>query len=290
VRLLLALSAVPACAVAGRAVVAARWAHTLESGAHPAVTPIGLALASTAGGALVGAFLAYAAASGVTTLAVLAAALVGSLLTELLIALRADPAQCAAVVAIGAFLLLTVAPATAGRIVASAFRRDESAGLADDEHVRAAVRTAMILLAAWGILLSLVLGTALVLLAASGSAYGAAIAGCLGLALLLRAGSAKVVIEVVPGALAGAAGLFMLLLSGPRDLHWPGWTVPFALAVVGAALLGYGFRRLIRRDLRELARPAWFSTVGAAVGALSIPLMLAGFGVFGTLVGLGKHL
>ncbi|MDH6109452.1 type VII secretion integral membrane protein EccD [Kitasatospora sp. MAP12-15] len=292
VRVLLALCSIPALAVAGWALVAVRWSPALTTGAHPAMTGDGLAAAAAAGGLLLGAALAYAAASGVTTLAVLVAAAIGACSAGLLAALRADADQCAAVLAIVAFLLLTAAPATAGRIVATAFRRRPDAGEGADEgeQVRAAVRTAMALLAAWGILLALVLGGSLVLLGGSRSVYGAAIAGCLGVALLLRAGSAKVVVEVVPGAAAGAAGLFALLLTGPTHLHWPGWTVPAALATVGLAMLGYGLRRLLRRDLRALPRPEWFATAGAVLGALSIPLMLAGFGVFGALVGMGRHL
>ncbi|GAA1274288.1 hypothetical protein GCM10009665_72280 [Kitasatospora nipponensis] len=293
-RLLTALSAVPALAVACWALVTARWAHQLTAGAHPALSPAALATACVAGGALAGAFLAYAAASGVSTLTVLAAALLSALAAGSLVALHADPAQCAAVIAIVAFLLLSAAPATAGRIVATAFRRHGPADPATDpeegEQLRAAVRTAMVLLAAWGGGLALLLGAAIVLLGASHTVYGCATAGCLGVALLLRAGSAKVVVEVVPGALAGAGGLFALLLTGPPQLGWPGWTVPALLTAVAAALLGYGLRRLLRRDLRALRRPAWLGTAGAVLGALSIPLMLAGFGVFGRLMGLGRHL
>jgi hypothetical protein len=292
-RLVVALSSIPALAVAGWALVSAQWSDTLTSGAHATMTGTELVTASAAAGVLIGALLAYVAASGVTTLAVLTAALVGAVTVGILTALKADSVQSAALVAVVAFLLLTAAPATAGRIVASAFRHGGlPSGAADEgrDQVRAAVRTAMVLLAVWGVLLALVLGSSLVILGSAPNVYGNAIAGCLGVALLLRAGSAKVVVEVVPGAVAGMAGLFTLLLIGPGHLGWPGVTVPLALVVVGVCLLGYGFRRLMRRDLPALRRPGWFGALGAVLGAMSIPLILAGFGVFGTLMGMGEHL
>ena len=49
--------------------------------------------------------------------------------------------------------------------------------------------------------------------------------------------------------IVGVIGLFTLLLTGPGHLGWPGVTVPLALVVVGVCLLGYGLRRLMRRDL-----------------------------------------
>jgi len=292
-RILLALTSVPLLAVAAAGLAATRW-QSFATGAHPLMSDTGLIAAATAAGTLLGGILAYAAASGVATFAVLAATGTAFVTAGGLALLRADGAQSAAVVAVVAFLLLMAAPTTAGRIVASAFRRspagDGHAGTHEAEQVRAAVRTAMVLLAAWGVLLSLVLAGSLARLGSSGSGYASAIAGCLGVALLLRAGSAKVVVEVVPGAVAGATGLFVLLLTGPAHLGAPGWTAPVALVLVAAVLLGYGFRRLLRRDLRQLARPGWFGTLGTAVGALSIPLLLAALGVFGTLTGMGKHL
>ncbi|GAA2746004.1 EsaB/YukD family protein [Kitasatospora cinereorecta] len=291
-RILLALAAVPLFAIAVRSVVTARWAARLTAGADPLTGRTGLAVATLAVGALLGAGLAYAACAGVTTLAVLTGTLVGAVTAVALVLLRADLLQSAGVAAVAAFLLLLAAPGLVGRIVAAAFRPEAGPEGTEDEasQVRAAVRTAMTLLAAVQVVLSLALGCALALLGRSSSPYDCAIALCLGLALLLRAGSAKVTVEVVPGVAAGAAGMLALVLYGPVRLGWPAWTAPLPAAVVAAGLLGYGLRRLMRRDLRTLARPAWFSTAGAVVGALSIPLVLAGFGVFGTLVGLGKHL
>jgi type VII secretion integral membrane protein EccD len=291
-RLLLALSAAPAFAVASWAVVTTRWSHGLTGGAHPQTSGLALTVGSAVLGVLIGSLLAYAAAPGVTTLSLLAGSLVAAVVTGGLIALKATAVQGAALVAILAFLLLTAAPALVGRIVASAFRRGSAAETAEDdnEQVRVAVRTAMALLALVGVLLSLVLGGTLVLLGGSASPYGCAVAGCLAVALLLRAGSAAVVVEVVPGAVAGLAGLLALLLNAPHRFGLPAWTAPLGAVVVAAALMGYGLRRLMRRDLRALARPGWLGTAGAVVGALSIPLLLAEFGVFGSLVGMGKHL
>src|SRR5262249_34882283 len=158
------------------------WAAQLTTGADPVTGRTGLAVATLATGALLGAGLAYAASAGVATLAVLTAALAGGVTTVTLVLLRADLLQFAGVVAVVAFLLLLAAPGLVGRIVAAAFRPEAGPEGAEDEaaQVRAAVRTAMTLLAVAQVTLSLVLGCALVLLGHSSSPYDCAIAACLG--------------------------------------------------------------------------------------------------------------
>jgi hypothetical protein len=143
----------------------------------------------------------------------------------------------------------------------------------------------------WSGGLAVVLAAALVPLAASRSPYAAAEAGCLGFALLLRAGSVRLVAEVLPVALAGTIGLFTLLLIGPGHLGWRSWTAPVFLVLIAGLLLAYGFRRLMRRpELPSMARPRWltsFSSILAGVGAaLAIELS----GVFARFVELGHHL
>ncbi|MEV0279355.1 type VII secretion integral membrane protein EccD [Streptomyces sp. NPDC050610] len=288
VRLALALCAVPCMAMASWTLVAQRASE------QSALTPAGVTALSLAGGVLVGAVLASVASMGVTTAAVLLGAFIATVLTAVLALLKADVAQCAAVVAVVAFGLLTIAPATAGRVAAFGFRRAAPAGGSEPEgaELDAAVRTAMLLLALWGGVLSLVTAACLVVLGSDErSPFAAAITACVGLGLLLRAGAAKVVIEVAPVGIAGAVGLFsLLLIGGPAQLGLPGWAGPLAVLAIGAVLVMYGFRRLMRPELPPLRRPGWFGGMGAVLGAFAIPLTVAAFGVFGRLMGIGRNL
>ncbi|AEW94683.1 MULTISPECIES: EsaB/YukD family protein [Streptomycetaceae] len=287
-RVALALTAVPCFAAGAWGLTVAQWGDGPVAGLGGATPTV----PAVAVGVLLGAFVGYAAASGVTTFAVLVGGAVAAVTAGALAVARADAVECATVVAVLAFALLTVAPSMVGRMVAVAFRRGSRSGTdggADDE-VGAAVRTAMALLTVWGTALSLALAVSLALLAAARSPYAAGMAGCLSVALLLRAGAAKVVVEVVPVALAGAVGVFTLATVGLPGLTGTGWPGQAVASAVGLVLVAYGFRRSMRRETPASARPEWFGTLGAVVGALSVPLMLAGFGVFGQLVGVGAHL
>ncbi|MCB5906953.1 type VII secretion integral membrane protein EccD [Streptomyces pinistramenti] len=287
VRLALALCAIPALAIASWELVAQ------DAAPQAALTPAGVTALSLAGGVLVGAVLACVASMGVTTAAVLLGSVIATVLTAGLALLQADTAQCAAVISVVAFGLLLIAPATAGRVAAFGYRRHAPSGGTAPEgpELESAVRTAMLLLALWGGALSLAAAVALVLLGSDGeSPFAAAITACIGLGLVLRAGSAKVVVEVAPVGIAGAIGLFTLLLAGPDQLDLPAWSGPVASLAIGAVLVLYGFRRLMRPELPPLRRPTWFGGLGAVLGAFAIPLTVAAFGVFGQLMGIGRNL
>ncbi|MFF9479614.1 EsaB/YukD family protein [Streptomyces sp. NPDC014733] len=284
VRLAMALSAIPCLTVASWALVAE------ESAPSAALTANGTTALCLAGGVLVGAVLAAVASMGVTTTAVLLGALIGTAVTALLALLKADTAQCAAVIAVVAFGLLLIAPATVGRVAAFGYRR-QGGSTPEGAELETAVRTAMLLLALWGGALSLVCAVALVLLGTdTTSPFSAAITACIGLGLLLRAGAAKVVVEVAPVGIAGAIGLFTLVLAGPAQLDLPGWSGPVTALAVGAVLVLYGFRRLMRPELPSMRRPLWFGGLGAVLGAFAIPLTVAAFGVFDQLMGVGRNL
>jgi hypothetical protein len=145
-------------------------------------------------------------------------------------------------------------------------------------------------LVAWGGVLAAVLTSTLAPMAVSRSPYAVAAAACLVLGLLLRAGGARLVSEVVPVGLAGAIGLFTLLVVVPGHLGWPGWTAPAAVIVTAGGLVTYGFRRLFRPSLPATGRPSWLTVSSSVLGGISVALVFATSGVLSQFVGLGHHL
>jgi hypothetical protein len=297
----LALSAEPVLALAGLLITAPNWhsrSHAMQAFlTGTGLTEAGLTAAGVAAGALAGAFLAYVATPGVTTCAILFATGVAMMLSGVLAAARAGRAESATVVAVVMFGLLTAAPMTVSQIVTFAYRHararfatGEERGDEDDAVVAAAVREGTALLVLWGCALAAVLVVVLVLMASSRSACAVAAAGCLGLALLLRGGAARLVAEVLPVGLAGATGLFTLLLFGPGHLGWPGWVAPFAAFGIPAGLLIYGFRRLFRPGPARGERPRWLTDLSSMLGGISVPLALAMSGALGHLAALGHHI
>lgn len=290
----MALGAVPFLALAAHLIsVTAPWFARLDAPGGD-LSPIGLAVAALVVGSLVGALLAYVAAPTATTCVVLLAGLVVAVLGVGLACARADLDQSAMAVSVVAFALLLLSPLTAARIVAfvdglAATRA--SADERDEDPVDTAVGRAATVLVGWSAALALVIGACLVPMAVSRSDYSAAAAGCLGLALLLRAGVARLTSEVVPLLLAGAVGLFTLLTVGPGHAHWPSWTSPVGTVLIGGLLIVYGLRRLMRRpELPAKDRPRWMSNTSSMLGGTGAALAIAAFGVFGWFVQLGQHI
>ncbi|MFG2525147.1 EsaB/YukD family protein [Streptomyces sp. NPDC048527] len=290
-RMAVGLCAVPVLSLSAWALATGPGAQAI--GARESMTQAGLAVSALAVGALLGAYLAFVAAPTVTTCALLLAALVVASLCVALAVLRADGTQAASVAAVAAFGLLTVAPPTVSRTVAFAHRRIALRAQTEpgDDEVAGAVRAATGLLVVWSGGLALVLALSLVTMAASTSPYANAAAGVLGAALLLRAGAARLTAEVVPVLLAGVAGLLTLLLAGPPHFGWGYWVAPTYSCLLGAVLLLYGFRRLMRRTApRPMERPRYLTMIGSALAGGSVALVVAAFGAFGTLAGLGQRL
>ncbi|WP_456049139.1 hypothetical protein [Actinacidiphila yeochonensis] len=255
----------------------------------------GFLLAALAVGALVGAILAYLGAFGVTTGAVLTAAVCVAAVGTVLAMVGADLTQTAAVAAVVSFVLLTFTVPTASGLVGYVARRNSmrQETAADDagDPVAAAVAAAKTLLVAWTCFLAAVLAAALVVLAADRSRYGVWLAVCMGGALLMRAGSARLVAEVVPVGAAGAAGLCMALVLGADRLGWSGWTAPGAACLVAVGLLVYGFRNLVRNpDTLFRSHPGWMTTAGSVLGGGGFALALATFGAYGWFVHFGRGL
>ncbi|MEK8143044.1 hypothetical protein NKH18_15205 [Streptomyces sp. M10(2022)] len=288
----LALCAVPILALAAQTLAAMNWADRMDGPDAP-MTPAGLTACALVIGALVGAFLAYTGAPGVATTAVLAGAAVAALLGCALAWVKADTAESASVVALVAFGLLTIAPTTASRIVAFACRRAAARTPAPeaDDAIAAAVRAATVLLVIWSGGAAVVLATALVVLADTRSPYAAAAAGCLGFALLLRAGAARLVAEVVPVALAGVIGLLALLLVGSVHFGWPAYAGPVYAGVIAATLLVYGFRRVARSPaLPPMRRSRWLTGLGTMLAGVSVALTAGTFGMADWFLDLGRSL
>ena len=292
----MALSAVPFLALGARTISSApSFAHLYKPGGD--LTQTGLAVAALVVGALVGSLLAYVAAPSEITCVVLLAGLVAAVLGVGLAAARASLDQSAMSVAVVAFALLMLSPLTAARIVAfiDGLAQNRVAAQEQDEQgpdpVEVAVGRAATVLVGWSAALALAVGASLVPMAVSRSSYCAAAAGCLGLALLLRAGVARLTSEVIPLLLAGAVGLFTLLTVGPGHAGWPGWAAPTGTVVIGTVLIVYGLRRLMRRpELPAANRPRWMSNFSSMLGGTGAALAIAGFGVFGWFVQLGHHI
>jgi hypothetical protein len=257
------------------------------------MTTTGLSVAALAAGAFLGALLALAATPGSVTCAVALAFGICAALSLGLGLLRADAAQFAAVVAVVAFVLLTIAPKTVTSMVAFAHRRGRMRAVTEsqDDSVESAVRAATMLLMVWSGGLCAALAVALPTMAASRSTPAVVEAGLLGLALLVRAGGVQLVAEVVPLALAGSIGLFTLLLMVPSRVGSADWAAPTYLLVVPVVVLVYGFRRLMRRPgLPSMDRPRWLTGFGSLPAGLAVVCAVATFGVLSALVRFGHHL
>lgn len=291
-RTALALCAVPVLSPAMWALAEA-YGDGGSAGRHGALTGTGLAVLALAAGAFLGALLALAAAPGAATCAAALGSGIAAAVCLGLGLLRAGAVQFAAVVAVVAFALLTVAPKTVTSMVAFAYRRARMRAVTEsqDGSVDSAVRAATTLLIVWSGGLCTALAVALPTMAVSRSTPAVTEAGLLGLALLARAGGVRIVAEVVPLALAGSAGLFTLLLTVPSRVGSADWAAPTYVLVVPVAVLAYGFRRLMRRpELPSMDRPRWLTGFGSVPAGLAVVFAVATFGVLSALVRVGHHL
>ncbi|MBY8886968.1 EsaB/YukD family protein [Streptomyces sp. PTM05] len=291
-RMTLGLSAVPTLGLAAWALSQSPGLGGL--GLSSSMTPGGLAATAITAGTLFGAFVAFIASPGVTTTAVLFGAALTAVLGTGLAVLRADTVETAAAAAIVIFALLTVIPSLVSRTVGFASRRIGMRAIeqdTDEDDVVGAVRAATRLLVTWSALLCLAFTTSVVVMAFSYSWCANAEAALLGFAFLLRAGSARLVAEVVPLLVAGAIALLSSLLFAPAHLGWGVWVAPLYALLLGAAMIVYGFRRLMRRPgVRSMERPRWTTAFGSFLAGGGVALAVATFGAFGSLVSLGHHM
>ncbi|MEV6029071.1 hypothetical protein [Streptomyces sp. NPDC052036] len=289
----IALTSVSLLALAGRTLGAAGR----PGGAVGLLTQGGLTVDALLVGALVGAVLAYVAAFGVIACVVLlATTLMAAVLGTVLALLGANGTQSASAVAAVVFVLVTcTAPASSG-LVAYVYRRNEARRISvkedyDEDRVAEAMHVAGTVLMGWTCVLAAVLTTVLVAAAASDSSYGAGLVACLGMALLLCAGEANGVVEVVLIAGARAAGLCMLLVIGSGNFGWSGWQAPAVSCLAAVGMIGYGLRHLTPRPERPLrSRPGWLTGVTSVMGGTAVAMAVGAFGASDWFLDLGRSL
>ncbi|MFI2611722.1 type VII secretion integral membrane protein EccD [Kitasatospora sp. NPDC018619] len=267
----IALAAVPCAAVAG-------W--FLPDPSH------GNAIAAALG-AMVGAGAALWAAPSAVTAAVLVFGVAGAAVTGLLAGLHANLAQGAATVAVVGYGMLLSAPWLAAQL--AALWPTERAS--EEGMVRVMVHRARTLLFCWTAAVSLLLAVALAMLGSARGGYPPALAGCLAVAALLRAGTFRLLAEAAPVVVAGAVGLATTLLFAPDAMAAPGWVGPLALCVVGVLMAGAGVVLSFRRPAAGTAkRPPVLNVLGTLCGVAAVPLALGVFGLFQHLAAFGHHL
>jgi len=272
----LALTAVPVLALAGYALPVSRASAN------------GAAVAATVGSA-VAAMAVLFAVLNVWTLTVALLAVVAVLLALV----EADATERAAVVTVVALVLLSLGPATAGRLASLPPDRGGVGAMADASVEAAKVLTrSRRVLVVWVVSASAVLVGSLVALSGSTNLYAVSLAVCVGLALIAHAGQSSVPAAVIPVLTAGVAGLVALGVRAPAALL-PGLPGPLhVLLVCGLCLTAMvvGLAKLVEPGDDTEVRPTWIGSVASTLSVLSVPLAVGVFGVFETLVDLGGRL
>jgi type VII secretion integral membrane protein EccD len=274
VRVLLALGALPCLGVAGWFVGMARSGGQLGSG-----------IAGLSAGVLAGALIALLAVPSMATFAAAATAAVSATIVTALVMLHAGLAGTSAVIALLSYVMVILVPRAAGRLAAL------WAMLTGQEDPEVTVVWARHLLAAGNLLACTGLAVAVVLLGHSPSPFAIALALLLSLAVLLHTRACSFVAEAGPAGTAGLAGLVsVLLFAAGRLLTAPAWAVPAIGAGVGVALLAAALALSMGSPDRTAGEPAWSRMIASACLVAAVPLAVGVFGVFGTLLHLGRHM
>lgn len=239
-------------------------------------------------GALAGALVARLAVNHVITLTTLVVTAVLLPTAGLLSGFGAGGTEIAAVVAVLALGLLSVAPALSGHLVALSASPGEDA--ATPEAIAELVRRGRRVLAGLIQLLSAALIAALVLLATSENAYSLVLTVCVSGALLLRAAQLKITAAVLPVVVAGTAGLLAVAISAPGALGAPAWAGPLAGLLAGAVMLGAGLIRAFPKGELIGERPAWINGLSSVLALAAVLLAVGVFGVFDMLMRMGESM
>jgi len=232
--------------------------------------------------AAIGAFAGYLAAPAIATMVLQLVCGVAVVFVVPLTVVRADPVEAAAVVGVVLFMLLGTLPKLAAQVATLA------QGAAEIDDVEGSVRRIRNLLVFLNALCCLASGACLVVLSTSRDWFALGLALCLSLALLCRAGSSTLRAVVATFLLTGTAGLVALALQAPSRILGPASAL--AVLVVGAIVVWYGLVMCFRSALRQAdfsERWNWPIGVGMLLGALSVPLAVGVFGVFGDLMRAG---
>ncbi|MFF4243534.1 type VII secretion integral membrane protein EccD [Streptomyces sp. NPDC001822] len=274
-RLIMAYSAVPLLAVGAASLPAA-------------ATSTASALTALSAGGLLGALAGLLALRHATTLMAVAITGVTLLLTVCLTLADASLAESSAVVAVSMMAVLGAAPKLSGHFAVLAGTPGEGAeAYGDEAGVLHLVRRGRRLLVGTNVLGSLVAGACLVVLGTTDQPFAVALAGCLGLALILRAGRLTVAPAVVPMVTAGAVGLAATLIRAPGNFGAPYWAG--SVALLGAALLTlvFGLARAFRADGAD-ERPSWIDPLSGFLLLVSVPLAVGVFDVYASLLDAGQ--
>ncbi|MGW2836601.1 type VII secretion integral membrane protein EccD [Streptomyces sp. NPDC001493] len=276
-RLIMALSAVPLLAVAGATL--------------PSTSSTGSVLVALSAGAVLGALAGLFAVRHATTLAAVAITGLALLLTVCLTAGGATSLEASAVVGVVVPAVLGAAPRLSGHFAVLAgpdVAGPETGADADDEAaVLNLVERGRRLLTGINLLASAVAAGCMVVLGSSSRPFAVALAGCLGLALVLRAGRLTMAPAVVPVVAAGTAGLGVTLVRAPATFGAPGWTGPAALLFVAVLALAVGLGRAFRVDGAD-ERPSWIDPLAGFLMVTCVPLAVGVFGVYSTLMDSGR--
>lgn len=278
-RLAVALSASPALALAGYALPMAR-------------DDAGAAAVAVTAGATVGAVAALLAVPHEVTLLVGLLVILALPVTVLLAGVGADLVQSAAVAGVVALILFVAVPTIAGRLVTLAPVRATSGASPDPAaEIADTMRRGRRVLITLSVVSSLVATASLLALATSDDVFAVALAVCLSLALLAQAGQSVVPVAIMPGIVAGGAGLIALAILAPVRLLDVTPAVS-ALLTCGltALVLCLGFVLTLQRSKTLDERPSWLTTTGLLLSVLTVPLAVGVFGVFEHLAHLGGRL
>ncbi|WP_055587477.1 type VII secretion integral membrane protein EccD [Peterkaempfera griseoplana] len=274
-RLIMAYSAVPLAAVAAASLPAATTSTTAV-------------LLAVSVGTVIGSLAAVLAIRHATTLMAVAISISALLLTVCLALGGASLPQSSAVVGVFMMVVLGVAPKIAGHtsvLAGSHIGGAEAYG--DESDVLHLVRRGQRLLVGLNTLASLLSAACLVILGTSDQPFAVALAGCLGLALVLRAGRVTIAVAVVPVVTAGTIGLAVTLIHAPETFGAPAGSGSFALIAAAVVALLVGLSRAFRAD-RADGRPAWIDPLGGLFLLAAVPLAVGVFGVYASLLNSGQ--
>ncbi|MFE7751937.1 type VII secretion integral membrane protein EccD [Streptomyces sp. NPDC057428] len=273
-RLIMAHSAVPLLAVVG--VVLPR-----ASGTDSVLVALSV-------GAVLGALAALLAIRHATTLMAVAITGLALVLTVGLTVGHATLLEASAVVGVAMLVVLGAAPKISGHFAVLAGSNTMAAGGHDDEaDVLLLVSRGQRLLIGTNLLASVVAATCIVVLGSAHQAFAVALACCLGLALVLRAGRLTLAPGVVPVVTAGTIGLAATLTRAPAAFGAPEWAGSAVLLVVAVLAMLVGLGRAFRVDADD-ERPSWIDPLAGLLMVACVPLAVGVFGLFTTLAGSGQ--
>ncbi|WP_327122149.1 type VII secretion integral membrane protein EccD [Streptomyces sp. NBC_01341] len=274
-RLIMACSAVPLLAVGAASLPAA-------------TTSTASTLTALSAGALLGALAALLALRHATTLMAVATTGITLLLTVCLTLGGASLPEASAVVAVSMMAVLSAAPKVAGHFAVLAGTSGTGAeAYGDEADVLRLVKRGQQLLVGTNLLGSLVAAACLVILGTTDQPFAVALAACLGLALILRAGLLTMAPAVVPMVTAGSVGLATTLIRAPANFGAPHWAGAVTLLGAAALTLAFGLARAFREDGAD-ERPSWIDPLSGFLLLVSVPLAVGVFDVYASLLNSGQ--